>query len=115
MNKVISREHSKTLLPELVEQASLQDTVTVADNGKPILVIVGAEEYARLMEARRPTQVRQAILAEWERKTRAPAWERAVQSFELFSERMAMLDDAELDELLNDAVSSISAQRSDTP
>ena len=109
MDETITREQAKTLLPQLVKQPTFSGTVIVTDNDKPILVIVGAEEYARLVEFRGQTVLRAAILREWERKANGPEWVKAFEYFEAFSQRLEGMSEEELDQTLNEAVSAVRA------
>ena len=107
MTNTITPNEAQTLIPKIIAQRELKDTIVVAENGRPLMAIISPDDYAYLKEARRRERVREAVYHEWERKFNSPQWDEAFAVIENFPPEFDDIDEDALMKTLDEAIAAV--------
>lgn len=103
----INLQEAKELLPRLLDLPLVGGPIVVEDQGRPHLVVLDGQEYARYAAWRRRDLVRAFILDEMDRRHVEPWWDKGFDALDRLRQRVQDLTPSEIEVLIDEAVDAV--------
>jgi hypothetical protein len=100
----ISLQEAKELFSRLLDRPLVGGPIVVEDQGRPHLVVLDGQEYARYTAWRRRDVVRAFILGKMDQRQVEPWWDEGFDTLDRLRQRAQNLTSPEIETLIDEAV-----------